>query len=147
MSTTAQPTIRSLPYRTGRLAGRSLAYGASLLPVALLTLATVPLGGAGAAGARWRALRTGLLGMPPTPAPDWRPNSAAVLGHATLSLLLGVVALLPLGVELLMVLRGVLYGVVDSGPYDSSWVVRPGPARGWRTSSSACRWPPPGWPR
>ncbi|MGW1452650.1 hypothetical protein ACWCO3_30995 [Micromonospora sp. NPDC002411] len=50
-----------------------------------------------------------------------------MLGHAGLSLLVGAVALLPIGVEVLMVLRGVLYGVVDPGPYDNSWG---GPSRG-----------------
>ncbi|MEU7586002.1 hypothetical protein AB0A95_06845 [Micromonospora sp. NPDC049230] len=120
-ATAAQPLTRSRPYRMARLTGRSLAYCATLVPVALLALVTAPLGGAGAAVTRWRALRTGLLGLPPTAAPGRRPGLVAVLGHALLSLLLGVVALLPLGVQVLMVLRGVLYGVVDSGPYDHSW--------------------------
>ncbi|MBM0278850.1 hypothetical protein [Micromonospora tarensis] len=124
---TTQPHIRTRPYRTARLAGRSLAYCATLVPVAVFALVTVPLGGAGSAVARWRALRTGLLGMPPTAAPGRRPGPDAVLGHALLSLLVGAVALLPLGVEVLMVLRGVLYGVVDQGPYDNSWG---GPSRG-----------------
>ncbi|MER7588092.1 hypothetical protein ABTW72_11185 [Micromonospora sp. NPDC127501] len=115
------PTARSRSYRTVRLAGRSLAYCATLIPVAVLTLVTAPLGGTGAAVARWRALRTGLLGMPPTAVPGRRPGTVSVLGHALLSLLVGAVALLPLGVELLVVLRGVLYGLVDPGPYDHSW--------------------------
>ncbi|MEK8109082.1 hypothetical protein NKG94_38650 [Micromonospora sp. M12] len=131
--------------QTVRRTGRGLAYCAALLPVAVLALVTAPLGGSGAVVARWRALRTGLLGMPPTAAPDRRPGTAAVLGHALLSLLLGALALLPLGVELLMVLRGVFYGLVDSGPYDNSWGGPTRPARGWRTSSSACQWPLPGW--
>ncbi|MET8120183.1 hypothetical protein [Micromonospora sp. NPDC005189] len=120
-TTVAQPATRSRPYRTARLAGRSLAYCATLVPVALFTLVTAPLGGTGAAAARWRSLRTGLLGVPPTSASGRRPGPAAVLGHALLSLLLGAVALLPLGVQVLLVLRGVLYGVVDRGPYDDSW--------------------------
>ncbi|MEV1318571.1 hypothetical protein AB0J14_21100 [Micromonospora arborensis] len=126
-NSTARSTGRSLPYRMGRLAGRSLAYCAALIPVALLALVTAPLGGAGAVVARWRSLRTGLLGMPPTSVPARRPGIFAVLGHALLSLLLGAVALLPIGVELLMVLRGVLYGVVVSGPYVGAWG---GPTRG-----------------
>ncbi|MET7706622.1 hypothetical protein [Micromonospora sp. NPDC005413] len=117
----AAPTTRSRPYRTARLAGRSLAYCATLVPVALLALVSAPVGGTGAAVARWRALRTGLLGAPPTAAPSRRPGLAAVFSHALFSLLLGAMALLPLGVTLLMVLRGVLYGVVDPGPYDHSW--------------------------
>ncbi|WP_430498476.1 hypothetical protein ACQRWP_26175 [Micromonospora trifolii] len=115
------PTARSRSNRVVRLAGRSLAYCATLFPVAVLTLVTAPLGGAGAAVARWRALRTGLLGMPPTAVPGRRPGTVAVLGHALLSLLVGAVALLPLGVELLVVLRGVLYGLVESGPYVGAW--------------------------
>ncbi|MFC7707663.1 hypothetical protein [Micromonospora lupini] len=121
MSATVHPITRSRLDRTARLAGRSLAYCATLVPVALLALVTAPVGGADAAAARWRRLRTGLLGAPPTPTPDRRPGPVAVLGHGLLSLLLGFVALLPLGVQLLLVLRGVLYGIVDSGPYDHSW--------------------------
>ncbi|MEU0549587.1 hypothetical protein [Micromonospora sp. NPDC005979] len=104
-----------------RRAGRSLAYCATLVPVALFTLATTPGSGADAAVARWRGLRTGLLAAPPTAVPAQRAGTLAVLGHALLSLLLGLVALLPIGVEVLMVLRGILYGVVDPGPYDHSW--------------------------
>ncbi|MGC4747715.1 hypothetical protein ACLQ28_18975 [Micromonospora sp. DT201] len=117
----ALPSGRSLPYRMGRLAGRNLAYCATLVPVALLALVTVPLGGAGAAAARWRALRTGLLGAAPTATPSRRPGLIALLVHAVLSLLVGAAALLPLGIQLLLVLRGVLYGFVDPGPYDHSW--------------------------
>ncbi|MEU1400273.1 hypothetical protein ABZ403_29960 [Micromonospora zamorensis] len=118
---TAHPTARARSYQVVRLAGRSLAYCATLVPVAVLTLVTAPLGGAGCAAARWRALRAGLLRMPPAAVPGRQPGTVAVLGHALLSLLLGAVALLPLGVQLLMVLRGALYGLVDRGPYDDSW--------------------------
>ncbi|MGI5524279.1 hypothetical protein ACQEUX_25530 [Micromonospora sp. CA-259024] len=117
----ASPTTRSRLYRTARLARRSLVYCALLVPLALFALVTAPLGRTGLATARWRTLRTGLLGASPAPAPGRRPGTAAVLGHALLSLLLGAVALLPLGVELLVVLRGVLYGVVVSGPYVGAW--------------------------
>ncbi|MCZ7378066.1 hypothetical protein [Micromonospora sp. WMMC250] len=118
---TAHPTTRGRSYQLARRSGRSLAYCATLLPVAVFTLVTVPLGGAGPAVARWRGLRTGLLDMPPTAVPGRRPGRIAVLGHALLSLLVGAVAVLPLGVEVLMVLRGMLYGLVDPGPYDNSW--------------------------
>jgi hypothetical protein len=121
VSAAQHPTVRSRPYLVVRRAGRSLAYCATLVPVALFALVTAPLDGGGAAVARWRALRTTLLGMPPTAVPGRRPGVVAVLGHALLSLLVGAVALLPLGVELLMVLRGVLYGIVDPGPYTNSW--------------------------
>ncbi|MEU7612695.1 hypothetical protein [Micromonospora sp. NPDC049204] len=121
MSATAQPINSPRSYLVVRLAGRSLVYCATLVPVALFALVTTPWGGADAAVARWRSLRTGLLGAPPTPVPGRRPGPVAVLGHALLSLLLGAVALLPLGVQLLLVLRGVLYGLVVSGPYDDAW--------------------------
>ncbi|RSM51120.1 hypothetical protein DMB66_42885 [Actinoplanes sp. ATCC 53533] len=44
-----------------------------------------------------------------------------VAGHAVLSLVLGAVALIPFGVLLAFVFRGVFYGLVDHGPYDNSW--------------------------
>ncbi|WP_406040144.1 hypothetical protein OG799_30625 [Micromonospora sp. NBC_00898] len=118
---TRHPTMLSRSYRTVRLAGRSLVYCAALVPVAVIALVAAPLGRADAAAARWRALRTGLLAAPPVAGPGRRPGPVAVTGHALLSLLLGVTALVPLGVELLMVLRGVLYGIVDPGPYTNSW--------------------------
>jgi hypothetical protein len=75
--------------------------------------------------ASWRWLRTRLLDLPAVP--GGRPRTLAVAGHAMASLLLGVMAVVPLGVEVLWLLRGVLYGFVDSGPYDHSWG---GPTRG-----------------
>jgi hypothetical protein len=42
-------------------------------------------------------------------------------GHAVAGLALGVVALVPLALLLVAVLRGVFYGIVDPGPYDTSW--------------------------
>jgi hypothetical protein len=118
---TRLPSPRSRAYRIIRLAGRSLAYCAALAPVAVFALVAAPVGRSDAAAARWRALRTGLLGAPPVAGPGRRPGPVAVAGHGLLSLLLGVTALVPLGVELLMVLRGVLYGIVDPGPYTHSW--------------------------
>jgi hypothetical protein len=50
-----------------------------------------------------------------------RLRAAAVVGHAVISALLGAVAILPLGVLVLVVLRGMFYGLVDPGPYDTSW--------------------------
>jgi hypothetical protein len=75
--------------------------------------------------ASWRRLRTRLLDLPAVP--GGRPRTLAVAGHAMGSLLLGVMAVVPLGVEVLWLLRAVLYGFVDSGPYDHSWG---GPTRG-----------------
>lgn len=45
----------------------------------------------------------------------------AFVRHSVPTFLLGVAALVPLGIELLFVLRGVLYGLIDWGPYDNSW--------------------------
>ncbi|SCG53241.1 hypothetical protein [Micromonospora inositola] len=114
-------TARSRSYRMTRLAGSSLVYCAALAPLAVFALVTAPLGRSDRAARRWRALRTGLLGAPPVAGAGRRPGPVAVVGHGLLSLLLGLAALVPLGVELLMVLRGVLYGVVDPGPYTNSW--------------------------
>ncbi len=50
-----------------------------------------------------------------------QPGFLAAVGHALLSAMLGAAAVLPLGVEVLFVLRGVLYGIVEHGPYDNSW--------------------------
>src|SRR5690348_15933314 len=48
-------------------------------------------------------------------------------GNAVMGLLLGLLALIPLGVEVAFVARGIFYGWVDHGPYDTSWG---GPTRG-----------------
>lgn len=63
-------------------------------------------------------MRAWLLGAPE--APD-RPGVLLVAGHAVLSVVLGVVALIPFGVLLAFVFRGVFYGLVDHGPYNNSW--------------------------
>jgi hypothetical protein len=112
--TTAIETRRSL--RVAHLAARSLAYCALLIPRSVSALIAALCGRTDRAVARW-----------PHPGATARPGLVPVVGHALTSLLLGAVALLPLGVELLFVLRGVLYGLVDPGPYDHSWG---GPSRG-----------------
>ncbi|WP_436525753.1 hypothetical protein [Actinoplanes sp. HUAS TT8] len=48
-------------------------------------------------------------------------------GNAAVGLVLGILALIPLGFQVLFVARGILYGWVDPGPYDTSWG---GPGRG-----------------
>ncbi|MFC8720190.1 hypothetical protein [Kitasatospora sp. NPDC057198] len=50
-----------------------------------------------------------------------RPRPARALLHSAVGLPLGALALVAVGVELLAVLRGFLYGIVDSGPYDHAW--------------------------
>jgi hypothetical protein len=59
--------------------------------------------------------------------PECMTKSVKVLGYAVLSVLLGAAALIPLGIEVLFILRGVFYGLVDHGPYNHSWG---GPTRG-----------------
>lgn len=108
----------SLETRPRPRLGRSLLYCAALLPLAVASLLAVPVGRARAAGVWWLRLRARLLGA--TEAPD-RPGVLLVAGHAALSVVLGVVALIPFGVLLAFVFRGVFYGLVDHGPYDNSW--------------------------
>jgi hypothetical protein len=109
--------------RSRTIAG-AVGYCAALAPLSLVALAIVLFGQSRLAGGwldRWQ--RTA-LGDPPTgqgtdPAVPRRP--AAVAGYALVGVVLGVVALVPLGVLILFVARGVFYGVVDPGPYDTSW--------------------------
>ena len=83
-----------------------------------LVLAGRPAAAARLSG-RWQRLR----GEPATQPVRGLP----VAGNALMGLVLGVLAVIPLGIEALFVARGVLYGVVDGGPYDTSWG---GPTRG-----------------
>jgi hypothetical protein len=98
--------------------GRFLLYCAALLPLAVAALVAVPVGRARTAAGWWLRLRARLLG---TTEQRGRPGALVVAGHAVLSLLLGVVALVPFGILLAFVFRGVFYGLVDHGPYDTSW--------------------------
>jgi hypothetical protein len=127
MTTTHSPAsssaVTSPPPRAWRAlaaAGRGSAYCLMLLPAAAIALTAVVAGRAGTAAGWWLKLRERILGASPQ-RPIRRVRGGAVLGHALLSALLGVAALVPLGVELLMLLRGLLYGLVDRGPYDHSW--------------------------
>ncbi|MEW2133931.1 hypothetical protein [Streptomyces sp. NPDC005435] len=49
------------------------------------------------------------------------PHRSRGLLHAGTGILLGAVALVLVGTELLVIARGALYGFVDQGPYDHSW--------------------------
>jgi hypothetical protein len=126
--TTSPPATRELsrPRRLARSAARAGAYDVALMPVAFFALAATACGRARTAAGAWRRLRTTVLGRPPTPEPD-PPAAIAVVGHALLSVLLAATALVPLGVILAFIVRGVFYGLVDHGPYDHSWG---GPTRG-----------------
>ncbi|MFE0874663.1 hypothetical protein ACFW4X_07200 [Streptomyces smyrnaeus] len=93
--------------RFARGLGRRLRDAVTLLPVGLFALV---MGLGGRARAARRALRA-------------RPQAGAgrVLVHAVLTVLLGVLALIPVAVLTLLIARGPFYGFVDSGPYDDSW--------------------------
>jgi hypothetical protein len=107
--------------RRALLAGvRASGYGLALLPLSLAAVVAALVGRAGSAAGWWLRMRARVLGLPALQ-PTRRVTAAAVLGHSVLSILLGATALVPLGIELLMLLRGVLYGLVDRGPYDASW--------------------------
>lgn len=103
-----------------RAAGASFLYCLGLIPLALGAVLAVLSGQPRAAASWWRWLRVRVL-RAPCPQQAREPGFFAVLSHAVLSLLLGVGALVPLGIEVLFLLRGVLYGLVDRGPYTESW--------------------------
>lgn len=49
------------------------------------------------------------------------PDRARMMGHAVLTVLLGALSLVLAALFVLAVARGALYGLVDRGPYDTSW--------------------------
>src|SRR5262249_34823761 len=83
------------PARAGRRAGADIVHAAVLLPASLAEFAAA------------------LAGGPPPRAPR--------VPHAGMGVGVGTLALLPVGPEVFFVVRGVLYGVVDQGPYDNAW--------------------------
>ncbi|MFE0762163.1 hypothetical protein [Streptomyces smyrnaeus] len=104
------PAPAAAPRRKKRFTrglGRRLRDAVTLLPVGLFALV---MGLGGQTKAARRALRA-------------RPQAGAgrVLVHAVLTVLLGVLALIPVAVLTLLIARGPFYGFVDSGPYDDSW--------------------------
>jgi hypothetical protein len=98
--------------------GRRLLYCAVLLPLAVAALVATLVGQGRTAAGWWFRLRAWSLGQAPQ---SGRPGPLVVAGHAVLSLVLGAVALVPFGVLAAFVFRGVFYGLVDPGPYDTSW--------------------------
>lgn len=127
MDISHQPLTRPAPgaswqraRRYVRAAGRGLPYCAALLPVTLGALSLAASGKARSAMPWWRWLRTRVLAKPPV-RPTRPPDGSRLVGHALLSLPLGTAACVPLGIEAVFVLRGVLYGLVDQGPYTDSW--------------------------
>lgn len=123
LDTSSRQSSRPGPFRrTAAVAARSIVHCAALIPFAVLALIAALAGRTDAAARWWRRL------LPGTPAePTGRPGLVLIAGHALISLLLGAAALVPLGIELAFVVRGVFYGLVDPGPYNHSWG---GPSRG-----------------
>ncbi|MGW1122459.1 hypothetical protein ACWD5B_36000 [Streptomyces tanashiensis] len=105
------------PVVPARFASR-VGYAAALLPAAVVTLGALAAGRAERAGAWWA--RAGEQD-PTTLAPERRPGAWRLVAHALVCVPLGLLALVPVGIEVLFVLRGVLYPLVDHGPYDHSW--------------------------
>lgn len=97
---------------------RRVGYALVLLPAAVVTVGAVAAGRSDRAGNWWA--RAAEQGQAARTSPR-RPGAGRLLAHALLCVPLGLLALVLLGVEILFVLRGVLYPLVDQGPYDHSW--------------------------
>ncbi|MCF3183063.1 hypothetical protein IPZ70_24415 [Streptomyces polychromogenes] len=114
-------TVTAARIRPGVLRSRfvrRVGHAALLLPAVLGTAGAVAVGRADAAR-RWWA-RSGELGAAAR-AGHAGPGGARLLAHSLLCLPLGLLALIPLGMQLLFVLRGMLYPVVQAGPYTNAW--------------------------
>lgn len=97
---------------------RRVGYAAVLLPASVATVGAVAVGRSDRACAWWA--RAGERGSA-TQTSGGRPGAMRLLAHALLCVPLGLLALIPVGIETLCVLRGVLYPLVDRGPYNHSW--------------------------
>ncbi len=97
---------------------RRVGYAAVLLPASVVTVGAVTIGRLDRASEWWA--RAGEQSLA-TQTSSGRPGAARLLAHALLCVPLGLLALIPVGVEILFVLRGVLYPLVDRGPYHHSW--------------------------
>ncbi|WP_426402935.1 hypothetical protein ACN9M0_01210 [Streptomyces sp. R-07] len=95
-----------------------IGYAAALLPASLVTLGAVAAGRSDKTRAWWA--RAGEQESAARSSPG-RPGAWRLSAHALLCVPLGLLALIPVGIEILFVLRGVLYPLVDHGPYDHSW--------------------------
>jgi hypothetical protein len=104
--------------------GRRVGHAAALLPIAVGSIGAVAVGRADRARTWWARvadLEEVAEVAEVAEASGVRPGPVRLLAHALPAALLGLLALIPVGVEILFVLRGVLYGLVDHGPYDHSW--------------------------
>ncbi|MGA8114998.1 MAG: hypothetical protein WCA46_15130 [Actinocatenispora sp.] len=98
----------------------TLGYGALMLPVAVAALPLCLLGRARTVRSWWSALAARLLRRPQPPADAPTPTGTA-LGHGLVSVLVGAVCWVLLGIVALVVARGALFGLVVDGPYTTSW--------------------------
>ncbi|WP_147974251.1 hypothetical protein [Streptomyces sp. col6] len=89
--------------------------GAALLPVSLAAVAAVATGRPEAARRWWGRLAGEDI------ANGHRPSAVRLLVHGLLAIPLGLLTLIPIGLELLFVLRGVFYPLVQPGPYTTAW--------------------------
>lgn len=121
MTTTYPPAsirvLRSVPAAAGR--------GALLLPRGLAALAATLAGRAAFATRMLHPSGTGSAKAGMRSANAGSGSAKAGVGQriwaSVAALLLGVLALIPVGAEALCVARGLFYGLVDRGPYDQSW--------------------------
>lgn len=97
---------------------RRVGYAAVLLPASVATVGAVAVGRSDRARMWWA--RAGEQGSTAQTS-SGGPGAARLLAHALLCVPLGLLALIPVGIEILCVLRGVLYPLVDHGPYTHSW--------------------------
>ncbi|BCY15298.1 hypothetical protein [Actinoplanes sp. L3-i22] len=97
--------------------------GLGLVSAASLGLAVT---GRPAAAARLSTAWQSRIGPPP----DLPGRVLPAAANAAVGLLLGLFALIPLGFELIFPIRGLGYGWVDPGPYDTAWG-GPGLAGAW----------------
>ena len=93
---------------------RRVGYATALLPASVGAIGAVAVGRPDTARRWWARISE-------TEASSRQPSAPRLLAHALLSIPLGLLSLIPIGIEILFVLRGILYPLVDHGPYTHSW--------------------------
>ncbi|GAA2793444.1 hypothetical protein RMN57_20625 [Kitasatospora sp. CM 4170] len=115
-------------HRTGTAAGsgtglprfgfvRRIGQAATLLPVSVAAVGAIAVGRPDAARRWWARIAE----QGPAGTTERRPGAARLLAHGLLAVPLGLLTLIPIGAEVLFVLRGVLYPLVQPGPYTNAW--------------------------
>ncbi|GIF09116.1 hypothetical protein [Actinoplanes siamensis] len=102
--------------------GQAVLYSSGLGLVSAASLGLI-VAGRPAAAAHLATGWQSRIGRPPALPGRFLPAA----GNALLGLVLGILAVIPLGFQAAFVARGICYGWVDPGPYDTSWG---GPTRG-----------------